>query len=159
MSGAVGITVYEKKRGLGRLESIGSEIVWFQIHRDHALDEVREFVGRRTEPYVYGLDRRATESVGRKRCKRVERLLDPAVVAENGRHTDDLAHFFRMTDGDLHRDPAAHAVTEQIGLRDLQVIEQCGNVVGEAFITEIAIDVARSSMALHLDSDDFSGFR
>jgi hypothetical protein len=31
-------------------------------------------------------------------------------VAEDGRNTDNFAHFFRMADGDLHLDDAAHAV-------------------------------------------------
>jgi hypothetical protein len=56
-SDAVGIAVYEKKRRLGGLESVGSEIVWLQLHRDDALDEVRKLVGRRTELFVFGLDR------------------------------------------------------------------------------------------------------
>src|SRR5262245_27271873 len=109
-SHAVGIAVDEEKRGLGGLESIGSEIVWLQLHRDDALDEVRELVGRRTELLVFGLDGRAFEAVGRQLRESVERLLDQAVAAEKGRNTDNLAHFLRMADGDLHRDAAAHAV-------------------------------------------------
>jgi hypothetical protein len=53
-----------------------------------------------------------------------------------------------MADGDLHRDAAAHAVTEQIGLLDFEVIEHRVTVVGEVFITEIAVDVGRASVAL-----------
>lgn len=49
----------KRNGGLGGLEFIGSEIVWLQIHRDDALDEVRELVGRRTELFVFGLDGRA----------------------------------------------------------------------------------------------------
>ena len=117
-SDAVGIAVYEKKRGLGGLEFIGSEIVWLQIHHDDALNEVRKLVGSGTEFFVFGLDGRAFEGVGRQFRKRVERFFDQAVEAEYGRNTDNFAHFFRMADGDLHRDAAAHAVTEHIGLLD-----------------------------------------
>jgi hypothetical protein len=60
-SDAVGIAMYEKKRGLGGLESIGSEIVGLQIYPDDdALDEVRELVGRGTQLFVFGLDGRAS---------------------------------------------------------------------------------------------------
>ena len=62
---AVGIAVYEKKRGLRSFKFVGSEIVWLQLNRDDALDEVRKLVGRRTELFVFGLDRRAFEGVGR----------------------------------------------------------------------------------------------
>ena len=64
-SDAVGIAVYEKKWRLGGLESVGPEIVWLQLNRNDALDEVRELVGRRTELLVFGLDGRAFEGVGR----------------------------------------------------------------------------------------------
>ena len=63
-----------------------------------------------------------------------------------------------MADGDLHRDAAAHAVTEQIGPRNLEVVEHRGNVVGEVCVTEVAVDVGRASVALHFDGDDFAGF-
>ncbi len=114
-SDAVGIAVYEKKRRLGGLEFIGSEIAWLYIHRNDALGKVRELIGRRTELFVLGLDGRAFEGVGCQLRKHVERFLDPAVVTENGRNTDNFAHFLRMTDSNLHRDPAAHTVTKQIG--------------------------------------------
>jgi hypothetical protein len=60
------------------------------------------------------------QGVGCQLQKNVERFLDPAVVAENRRNTDNFAYFFTMANGDLHRDAAAHAVTEQIGLLDLR---------------------------------------
>jgi hypothetical protein len=41
---------------------------------------------------------------------------DQAVVAETAEILTTLRTFFRMTDGDLHRAAAAHAVTEHIGL-------------------------------------------
>jgi len=46
-SDAIGIAVYEKKRRLGGLEFVGSEIVWLQCHRSDALDEARKLVRRR----------------------------------------------------------------------------------------------------------------
>ena len=47
----------------------------------------------------------------------------PSRRGGKGRNTDNLAYLFRMVDGDLHRHAAAHAVTEQIGLLALEVIE------------------------------------
>src|ERR687897_3470745 len=91
-SDAVGIAVDKKKRRPGGLEFTGSEIVWFQFQRDDALDEVRKLIGRRTELFVFGLDRRAFEGVGRQFRERVERFLDQAVAAEKRRNTDNLPH-------------------------------------------------------------------
>ena len=53
-----------------------------------------------------------------------------SVVAEEGRNADKLPHLLRMADGDLHRDAATHAVTEQIGLLDFEALEHRGNTKG-----------------------------
>ena len=46
------------------------------------------------------------------------------------------------------------AVAQHVRLFDFQVVEQGGYVVGEILITEIAIDVGGSTVALHLDGDN-----
>src|SRR5512145_1559507 len=60
-----------------------------------------------------------------------------------------------MTDRTLHRDTAAHAVTDEVSAWDFEVIEQRGHIVGEVFKTEIAINFSRAPVALHLDGDHF----
>ncbi len=63
-----------------------------------------------------------------------------------------------MADRTLHRDAAAHAVTDEVRAGDLEVIEQRGHIVGEVFKTEIAINVSRAPVALHLDGDHLPRF-
>ena len=130
----------------------------FKCHRDDALDEIREFVWRRAQCLVFGFDGRAFECFRRELRERVECFLHQAVVAEHGRNADDLSHFFRMADRTLHRDAAAHAVTDEVRAWDLEIIEHRSHIVGEVFIAEIAIDVGRAPVALHFDGNHFSRF-
>jgi hypothetical protein len=43
----------------------------------------------------------------------------------------------------------AHAVTDQVRARDLEMIEQRGHIVGKVLEAEIALDVGRAPVALH----------
>src|SRR5436190_13538329 len=95
---AVGIAVDEKYGRFGGLELVGSEVVRLQIDREDALDEVREFVGRRAERFVVGFERRAFERFGGQERECVQPFFGPAVLAEYSRNTDDLAHLVRMAD-------------------------------------------------------------
>jgi len=104
---AVCIAVDEKHRRLGGLELVGAEIVRLQIDREDALDEVREFVGRRAKSFVVGFDGRAFERFGGEVRECVQRLFGPAILAEHGRNTDDLAHLVRMADRAIQRNTAA----------------------------------------------------
>ena len=72
--------------------------------------------------------------------------------------TDNLAHFFRMADRTLHRDAAAHAVTDQVGAGDLEMIEQRRHIVGEVCRAHIAVDIGCAPMALELDGNHFPTF-
>ena len=56
-----------------------------------------------------------------------------------------------MANRELQRDDAAHAVADDVRLFDLQEIEQRGDVVGEVRVAEVALDVGRATVALHLD--------
>ena len=41
---------------------------------------------------------------------------------------------------------------------DLEIVEQPGHIVGEVFVSNIAFDVGRPPVALHLDGDNFPRF-
>src|ERR1700758_3375551 len=58
-----------------------------------------------------------------------------------------------MADRTLHRDPAAQAVTDDVRVWYLQIIEQPGHIVGEIFVSNIAVDVGGTPMALHFHGD------
>src|SRR5688572_26203477 len=91
--------------------------------------------------------------------KHGERLLDPAVVAKDGRDTHNFPDSLRMADGYLHRHASAHAVSDEIGPGNLEVIEESSDVVGQVLEREIARDVGSAPMTLHLDGDHLSGRR
>ena len=63
-----------------------------------------------------------------------------------------------MPDRTLHCRAAAEAVTDDVRTRDLEMIEQRGNIVGKIFSRNIAIDVGRSPVALHFDGNHFPRF-
>jgi hypothetical protein len=63
-----------------------------------------------------------------------------------------------VPDRALDSDTAAQAVTDDVRARNLEVIQQPGNIVCEVFICKIAFDVGRSPVALHFDGDHFSRF-
>jgi len=63
-----------------------------------------------------------------------------------------------MADGQIHRDAGTHAVANDVGLADLEIVEQAGNVVCQVVVTEIAVDVGGAAMSLHLDRNDPPGF-
>ena len=58
----------------------------------------------------------------------------------------------------LHRHAAAHAVADEVRLRDLEVIKQRGHIVGKILAADVAFDVRRAAMALHFDGNHFSRF-
>ena len=64
-----------------------------------------------------------------------------------------------MADGRQHGDAAAEAVPNEVGRGNLEIVEQCRDIVGQIFVAEIALDVGDSSMPLHLHGDDLPGFR
>jgi len=53
-----------------------------------------------------------------------------------------------MADRTLHRHGSAHAVADKVRSRDLEIIEQCGHVVGEVFVGDISWDVRRAAVTL-----------
>ena len=53
---AIRISVDKEHRRLSGLELVRAEVVRLQIDRDDPLDEIREFVGRRTQLLVFGFD-------------------------------------------------------------------------------------------------------
>lgn len=145
---AVGIAVDEKHRRLSGLELVGAKVVRPQIDREDALDEVREFVGRRAKSFVVGFDERAFERFGGEVGECVQPFFCPAILAEHDRNTDDLAHLVRMADRAIQRDTAAEAVADDISL-GFEVVEQRGDIVGEVVVGEVAARVGGAPMALN----------
>ena len=77
------------------------------------------------------------------------------VALEPGRGDDQLAHHLRMPDGDLHGDVAAVAEAEQVGLLDLEMLQERGGVIGRLLEGERAIgDVGGAPVPLLLEGDD-----
>jgi hypothetical protein len=64
-SHAISVAVDEKHRRLGGLELIGTEVVRFRFRREEVLDEIRKFVGRRTQLFVFDFNGRAFEVLRR----------------------------------------------------------------------------------------------
>ena len=64
-----------------------------------------------------------------------------------------------MADRDLDRDAAAHVVAEEVSPLDLEDIEHSGDVVGQARVAELALDVGRAAVPLHLDGADLARLR
>ena len=85
--------------------------------------------------------------------ERVERFLDPTIVAEHSRNADHFPDLLRMPDRHLQGNATAHAVPQQVRSWDFQVVEQGSDVIGEVFMTEVAIDIDGAAMALQLDGD------
>ena len=53
---------------------------------------------------------------------------------------------------------AAHAVADDVGLRDAEVLHQGGDIIGHLLVAEGAVDdVGGVPMALELDGDDLVG--
>ena len=64
-----------------------------------------------------------------------------------------------MADRTLHRGSRSQAVTHDVRARDLEIVEQPGNIVRQVFRGYIAFDVGRTPVALHFDGDHFPCFR
>ena len=64
-----------------------------------------------------------------------------------------------MSDRTLHCRAAAKAITEDVCLGNFEIIEQRGNIVGEVFRTDIALDVGRAPVTLHFNGDHFARLR
>jgi hypothetical protein len=77
------------------------------------------------------------------------------VVGDRGEH--ELAHHLRVPDGDLQGDAGSHAVTEDVGLFDSEMLECSGGVVGHLLDGQRAIYIGRASMGLQLEGDDLPG--
>ena len=58
-----------------------------------------------------------------------------------------------MTDGDRQGDRASHAVAEDVGLLDLQMPEERGDVVRHVLVGHGAVDVRHVSVPLQLHGD------
>ena len=80
-SDAIGIAVDEEHRRFRGLECFRAKVARLEVDRNHALDEVREFVRRRANSLVVGFDGRTLEGFGRHLREYVEGFLalpDPA---------------------------------------------------------------------------------
>ena len=98
--------------------------------------------------------------VDRRLLHAVEETVDHASALERRRREHELAHDFRMPDRDMHRDRAAVAEAEEIGLCDVQVVEQRGSVVRRLFERERAIGtIGGVAVALLLERDDLPMLR
>ena len=62
----------------------------------------------------------------------------------------------QVADGDLQYDPGAHAVADDVGLLDPEVLEQRCRVVGHLLVGDQAIDIHRATVALLLGYDDLA---
>src|SRR5215471_21523307 len=63
-----------------------------------------------------------------------------------------------MADRTLDSDAAAKAVTDDVRAWDFEVIEQPRHIVGEVFISKIAVDVGGTPVTLHFDGNHFPRF-
>jgi hypothetical protein len=80
---------------------------------------------------------------------------DHPAALERRRREHELAHDLRMPDRHLHCDRAAVAEAEEVGLRDVQVVEQRCGVVRRLFERERAIGtIGGVTVTLLLDRDD-----
>jgi hypothetical protein len=62
-----------------------------------------------------------------------------------------------MPDGELPGDAASQAITEDVGIVDVEVPECCGGAVGHLLVAQRAIDVGCAPVGLLLDGDDLAG--
>ena len=68
----------------------------------------------------------------------------------HGLDDHQFAHQVRVTDGDLHGDPAAHGKAEDIRRTHAQVVDEGGSVVGALLVGQRTVDISRVAMALGL---------
>ena len=64
-----------------------------------------------------------------------------------------------MAYAELERDPGAHAVADHVGLLEPELPDQARHVVGHLLVGDLAVDVARAPVALHLGHDHLSVLR
>lgn len=152
---AVGVAVDEEHGRGGGLQLVGVEVLPFGSHGERTLDELRKLVRRRAQLLELGFDGRAFEIIRRDLRDALRRFLDHAVQAERGRNDDDPPHLVGMADRTPHRHASAHAVAEEVRLRDLEVIKQRDHIVGKILAADVAVDVRRAAVALHFDGDRF----
>src|SRR5262249_24063033 len=155
---AVGITVDEKDRGFRGFEFLGAEVEWLDSYLYEALHEPVELVRCRAQSLVLGLDGRTFERFRLQLGERFNGFFDETIGAERERNADNFPDFVRVANSKLHGNASTHAVAQHICLWDLQIVEQGRYVVGEIFITEIAVDIGGATMALHFDCDNLPAF-
>ena len=59
-----------------------------------------------------------------------------------------------MPDRQLQPDAAAHAIADDVGLTDAEVLHQRGDVVRHLLVLQGAIDVGGAAVSLQIDGDD-----
>jgi hypothetical protein len=79
-----------------------------------------------------------------RRGKAVPECRTCAIAAEEAGGHDELAHDLRMPDRNEQGDRAAVAETEEIGLANVQVVQQSGGVVGRLLKAERTVSNVRS---------------
>src|SRR5690606_7216 len=85
----------------------------------------------------------------------IESAVNPAAAPQRSRNNNGLSHLLRVSYRELYRRAAAEAVTDDVRAFDLQMIEQRGSIVGKILKRNVAVDVGRPAVSLHLDGDNF----
>jgi len=81
-------------------------------------------------------------------------VLVQAVRSYAGGSGNDRADAFGVVDGELERGCRSHAVPEDVGAVNAEVVEQSGDVTGQGGRRDGALDVRSAAVALQLDADD-----
>src|SRR5574341_1955763 len=132
----------EEHRCSGRLKPIGTQVVLpFRKAGDHALDKLRKLIRSWAQSFVLGFNRRAFEGFRREFRYSLEPFRDHAVTAECGRNDNNPSHLVWMSKSDLHCYAAAHAVSDKVRTRELEILEQRRNVIGVVLTAEFSWNI------------------